>query len=113
MRSGTHVDGKSAIAIWTTKAVEYSSLSLQAVNKAVRVSGFGKTQEKRDFLRPGSTDKVIIRNGNSCRQSCICLFSDDPRWPLNLLKKIKKGITLCLVHQRPEDPGLWYLSDGL
>ena len=91
MRCGIKVDGNPAIAIWTSRAISHTSLTLQAVNSAVRASQLGKTQDKRDFLRSGSTDTVIVRNENTARQSSITLNLNDPRWPPALLEKLKRG----------------------
>lgn len=91
MRLGITVDSSPAIAIWTTKAVQFTSFSAQSVNAAVRASSLGKTQDKRDFMRPGCKDTTIIWNENTARQSCITLKLDDVRWPPELLRKVKNG----------------------
>ena len=92
MRSNTTVGGRPVIALWTSKAVKaVPTVNAQMLNNAVRESGLGKTQEKRDFLRSGCTDQEIIRNVNDIRQSCIVLFTDDPRWPTDLLQRFKRS----------------------
>ena len=92
MRAETKVEGRPVLAIWTSKAVKYTSTNIQCINTAVRVSGIGKTQEKRDFLKSGCMDTVISRGLNSVRQSCVALYMDDPRWPNDLLASVTKGI---------------------
>ena len=92
MMTGTKVEGHPSLAIWTSRAVTYTSSSLYAINSAVRVSGIGKTQEKRSFLRSGCSDPDVVRGVNDVRQSCIALFLDDPRWPPDLLARLKKGL---------------------
>ena len=60
MRADTKVEGNPVVAIWTSKAVKYcASSNAPSVNSAVRASGIGKTQEKRDFLRSDSTDSYF------------------------------------------------------
>lgn len=96
MRTDTKVDGRPVLAIWTTRAVKYTSSSVHTINGAVRSSGIGKTQEKRDFMKSGCTDKAIVRGLNNVRQSCVALYMDDPRWPSDLVTDIYKGtISLC------------------
>lgn len=97
MRTDTKVDGRPVFAIWTSKAVKYTSSNVHGINSAVRSSGIGKTQEKRDFLKSGCTDTAIVRGVNNVRQSCVALYMDDPRWPSDLLTNIDKG-TISLFH---------------
>ena len=106
MRTDTKVEGRPILAVWTSKAVQYTSSSVQSINSAVCTSGIGRTQEKRDFLRGGTTDTVIIRGVNNVRQSCIALYLDDRRWPNDLLTSVQAGkkyaqqkslSVLCLV----------------
>ena len=93
MRSNTKVGGRPVIAIWTTKAVKLvPAISTQKLNNAVRATGIGKTQEKREFLRSNSKDKEIIRGVNDIRQNCVALYTDDPRWPPDLLQEIERGL---------------------
>ena len=91
MRADTKVEGKPVVVIWTSKAVQYSSLNATTINSAVRASGLGKTQEKRDFLKTESRDTVIVTKENSVRRSCIALYMNDHRWPKDLLNQITKG----------------------
>jgi hypothetical protein len=91
MRADTKVEGKSVVVIWTSNAVQYSSFNVTTVNSAVRASGLGKTQEKRDLLKTGSTDTAIVTKENSVRRSCIALYMNDHRWPKDLLNQIAKG----------------------
>ena len=91
MRADTKVDGSPVVVIWVSKAVKYASSHGQSIHSAVRACGIGKTQEKRDFLKSGSTDSVIMRKVNSVRQSCVALYLEDPRWPPELLEQLKKG----------------------
>ena len=79
------------IVIWTSRAVQYTTANVVCINNAVRASGLGKTQEKRDFLKDGSTDTAICKNSKTIRRSCIALFLNDPRWPTKLLDQITEG----------------------
>ena len=45
----------SFTAIWTSRVISHTTLTLQAVNSA---SQLDKTQNKGDFLRSGLTDTV-------------------------------------------------------
>lgn len=90
IRGDVTVESKPAIVIWTSRAVQYTTASVASVNNAVRASGLGKTQEKRDFLKDGIMDTTILKT-NSMRRSCIALFLNDPRWPKRIRDKITAG----------------------
>ena len=62
---------------------------------AVRKSGMGRNQEKRDFLELNSSDTCIIKNGNNVRRSCTAVFLD--RLPLSLTTGLKDGKNLVLI----------------
>lgn len=79
------------IAVYITMAAQFTSFSVPAINRAVRMSGLGQTQDKRSYLKPGCTDQVIIRDVNSVRHSGVLLSVKDSRWPPTLLTQLRKG----------------------
>jgi hypothetical protein len=89
--AGVTIDSGPGIAIYLTKAVTYTSYTVQAINKAVRASGLGKTQDKRPYLKNGCSDGLIVRDVNSIRQSGVVLSLRDPRWPAKLVNQLKRG----------------------
>ena len=94
MRMGISIDGDPAVAIYLTKACAFTSCTPQLINKAVRVSGLGKTQDKRLYLRSGCTDTSIKKDVNAVRASGIILNLKDPRWPVEIIDRLEEGYML-------------------
>lgn len=74
MVTGTKVEGHPSQAIWTSRAATYISSSLYVITSAVRVSGIGKTQEKRVFLRSGCSDLDVIQGINDVALQVLTLI---------------------------------------
>ena len=65
------------------------SATASAFTTAVRKSGCGKTQEKRDFLSLSSSDGFIKKHVNNSRQSCTAVFLD--QLPHDMVASLKDG----------------------
>ena len=87
MRTETELGGKEMFCVWVKEAAKYLSMSGPAFTTAVRESGIGKTQEKRDFLKKESKDDFIKKTCNSCRQNCVAVYLCS--LPVNLAALLK------------------------
>ena len=59
MRTQMQVAGREVLAVWVKGAVPYLTVSGPSFTRAVRLSGMGTTQEKRNFLSEGGADAII------------------------------------------------------
>lgn len=89
MRTETEVDNREVLAIWLKEGIKHMTTTQSAFTTAVRKSGLGRNQEKRDFLAPSSTDTFITKNVNNTRQSCTAVFLD--MLPQDLMTELKAG----------------------
>lgn len=101
MRSETSIDGRECLCIWMKEGAKHMNSATQAAfTSAVRMSGIGKTQVKRDFLSGQSTDTFIKKQENNVRQSCTAVFFD--MLPHELSMQLKKSMFLnfdhCMLH---------------
>ncbi len=92
MRTETQVEGRDVFAIWSKGGASYLPVSATAFTRAVRLSGIGKTQEKRNFLSVSSGDSCVITSSNAVRQSCNAIFLDS--LPVDLATSLKESIVL-------------------
>lgn len=91
MRSETQLEGKEILCVCIKEASKYFKVTPAVFSQAVRRSGMGKTQEKRDFLCVTATDNCIKKN-NCCRQSSVAVFLH--KLPQNLKSRLKQ----CMLH---------------
>ena len=86
-----NVEGQNAIVVWMKGAEPHLTLQGTAFTRAVRLSGLGKTQEKRDFLGEKCEDTAITEK-NSERHSCTAVFLS--LIPKDLASQLRKGINI-------------------
>lgn len=89
MRTETEVENREVLAVWMKEGAHHITESPSALTVAVRKSGYGRSQEKRDFPALSSADNFITKNVNNARQSCTAVFLD--RLPQALVADLKKS----------------------
>ncbi|MCG8621059.1 MAG: hypothetical protein MJE68_03520 [Proteobacteria bacterium] len=75
MRTQTQIAGREVFVVWVKGAVPYLPINGTLFTRAVRLSGMGTTQEKRNFLAEGG-EGFAITESNSVRRSCNAIFLD-------------------------------------
>lgn len=76
MRTGTEVQGREVLLVWVKGAEPYLTIAGASFTRAVRLSGIGSTQEKRNLLSPDSED-ISIQDSNSTRRSGNAIYLDE------------------------------------
>lgn len=99
MRCETELEKREVMVVWLKEGMKYISVSPCTFTDAVRRSGMGRNQEKRDFLGLNSSDVSIVKNDNNVRRSCTAVFLD--KLPLSLNTELRDGnffLSLLQVH---------------
>lgn len=91
MRIGARVKGREVLLVWVKGSEPYLSVSGTAFTRAVRLSGIGVTQEKRNFLLPGRED-LVLDDSNSTRRSGYAIFLDE------IPKELPSDFHVCKLH---------------
>ena len=77
------------MVVWMKEGMKYIGTSSSTFTDAVRKSGMGQNQEKRDFLQLHSRDTAIVKNRNNVRRNCTAVFLN--KLPVSLKTGLKDG----------------------
>ncbi len=69
------------------------SYSVSSIRSVIKKRDYGMSSTTKDFLKPGSTELVIVRGKNEKKRRCTTIWLN--KLASNLKDMLLKGILLC------------------